>query len=199
VLGDAEQAAIVADALRDIAADPAQAGRSASVLYQDFLTRCRMRGLAASVDLPAFRRRLAMTRAGVEEAGFEDALALAAAVPEDMLAPFLLIARAARDGAECPSDSALADMYGTSSTGGPPHGPASGGTRPDRGAHRSVRQAQPFRPAPRLDDGPVASGSGPAFPAGATGAAPGRLTGLATSPAAGRPVRLLRSFACAPT
>jgi hypothetical protein len=117
VLGEEEQNTIVAEALHDIAADPVQAGRSASVLYQDFLTRCRMRGLAASLDLVAFRRRLAMMRAGVDEAGFEDALALGAAVPEDMLAPFLLIARAARDGAECPPDSALADIYGTSSQG----------------------------------------------------------------------------------
>jgi hypothetical protein len=117
VLGEEEQNAIVAEALHDIAADPVQAGRSAPVLYQDFLTRCRMRGLAAALDLPAFRRRLAMMRAGVDEAGFEEALALGAAVPEDMLAPFLLIARAARDGAECPPDSALADVYGTSSQG----------------------------------------------------------------------------------
>jgi hypothetical protein len=76
-----------------------------------------MRGLGGGIDLPAFRRRLAMTRAGVEEAGFEDALALGAAVPEDMLAPFLLIARAARDGAPAPSDQMLADVYGTSSPG----------------------------------------------------------------------------------
>jgi hypothetical protein len=117
VLGEAEQAEIVARALADIVADPSSTGRSSALLYQDFLTRCRMRGLAASLDLPAFRRRLAMTRAGVDGDDYEDALALGSAMPEDMLAPFLLIARAARDGAPCPSDQALAEVYGTSSLG----------------------------------------------------------------------------------
>ena len=32
-----------------------------------------------------------------------------------MLAPFLLIAHAAREGRECPSDPILAEVYGTSS------------------------------------------------------------------------------------
>ena len=34
-----------------------------------------------------------------------------------MLGPFLLVARAARDGAPCPSDEAIAASYGTSSLG----------------------------------------------------------------------------------
>jgi hypothetical protein len=60
-----------------------------------------------------------MARAGIavdarEE--WEEALALAAALPEEMLAPFLAIARAAREGAPCPADEALARLYGTSST-----------------------------------------------------------------------------------
>jgi hypothetical protein len=116
-LGEEERDEIVARALADLAADPSAAGRSSAVLYQDFLTRCRMRGLGSVLDLPLFRRRLAMARAGVEEDGFEDALALCAAAPEDMMAPFLLIARAARNAAPCPSDQEVAQVYGTSSLG----------------------------------------------------------------------------------
>ena len=89
-------------------------------LYQDFQLRCRMLGLKdPGLDLPAFRRRLAMARAGIDaaEEGWDGALALAAAVPEDSLAVFLAIARAARDGAPCPPDTDLAALYGTASLG----------------------------------------------------------------------------------
>ncbi len=34
-----------------------------------------------------------------------------------MLAPFLLLAKAAREGADCPPDALLAEAYGTSSLG----------------------------------------------------------------------------------
>jgi uncharacterized protein len=34
-----------------------------------------------------------------------------------MLGPFLMIARAAREGQPCPDDAALAEVYGTSSLG----------------------------------------------------------------------------------
>src|SRR5207302_47637 len=36
---------------------------------------------------------------------------------DDLIAPFLLIARAAQDGEPCPADEALAHAYGTSSLG----------------------------------------------------------------------------------
>ena len=39
------------------------------------------------------------------------------ALPEDMLGAFLLVARAARDGAPCPTDAEFARVYGTRSTG----------------------------------------------------------------------------------
>ncbi|PSJ42012.1 ATP-binding protein [Allosphingosinicella deserti] len=89
------------------------------VLYQDFGVRCRMLGLAGqALDLPSFRRRLAMAKAGIpaDEEGWEGALALADIVPEDMHPVLLLLARAARDGAPCPTDDELAHIYGTSST-----------------------------------------------------------------------------------
>ena len=44
-----------------------------------------------------------------------DLLDLAAGVPDDLLAPFLLIGRAAAEGRPCPYDNELATIYGTSS------------------------------------------------------------------------------------
>jgi hypothetical protein len=59
-----------------------------------------------------------LARAGVDgEEVWEEAIALAASLPEEMLAPFLAVARAARDGAECPADTVLAEIYGTMSVG----------------------------------------------------------------------------------
>ncbi|MGZ8337907.1 MAG: hypothetical protein ACXWU1_14720, partial [Allosphingosinicella sp.] len=49
--------------------------------------------------------------------GWAEAIALGACLPEEMLAPFLALARAAREGAPCPEDATLAALYGTSSTG----------------------------------------------------------------------------------
>jgi len=118
---DEEKAAIVADALREIVADPDAVYQQPSVLFQDFSMRCRMRRLGnPGLDITAFRRRLGMARAGIfreDEEGWAEALAIAATLPEDMLGAFLFIARAARDGAECPSDEAIAEIYGTRSPG----------------------------------------------------------------------------------
>jgi hypothetical protein len=78
-----------------------------------------MRRLATSpLDLATFRRRLAMARAGILDVGDQTwgpALAIGSELPEDMLTPFLLIARAAREGMPCPPDDSLAQAYGTSS------------------------------------------------------------------------------------
>lgn len=118
-VSDEEREAVIAAALSDIVAEPGSAYQPASALFQDFLLRCRMRGVsAAALDLAMFRRRLAMARAGIDQAPeWDEALAIGSALPDEMLAPFLLLARAARDGAECPSDAAMAEAYGTSSTG----------------------------------------------------------------------------------
>lgn len=116
-----EAEAIIVSVLRAIVDDDASNGRSASLLFQDFAVRCRMGGLNRSpLDLPEFTRRLSMARAGiydVEDGGWHGALDAARALPDDMLGPFLLVARAARDGAPCPSDEAIAASYGTSSLG----------------------------------------------------------------------------------
>nr|WP_314441512.1 ATP-binding protein [uncultured Sphingomonas sp.] len=117
---DEEQAEAVAQTLQAMVADTDSSGRSAAVLFQDFTVRLRMAGVALSpLDLPAFSRRLAMARAGIftEDPDWQPALDAAQGLPEDMLGPFLLLARAARDRAPTPSDEAIAQSYGTASLG----------------------------------------------------------------------------------
>jgi len=91
------------------------------VLYQDYTVRCRMARLAGQpLDLPAFRRRFAMAKAGMADDSdprWVDALRIGARVPEEILAPFLLLAHAALTGAPCPGDDDLARAYGTRSPG----------------------------------------------------------------------------------
>ncbi len=116
-----EAAGRIAEVLRDIVEDLDSTYRSPSVLYQDFLVRCRMVGLARPpLDLSGFVRRLSAARAGIHgdpDADWAQALEAARALPDDMLGPFLLVARAAREGLPCPSDTELAATYGTSSLG----------------------------------------------------------------------------------
>jgi hypothetical protein len=115
-LAPEEEKRILAEVLAKVA-NEASAGQSTVGAYQDYETRCRMRGVQPPADLAAFRRDYAMARAGIVPGeAWEQALALAGALPEEMLAPFLAIARAAREGAPCPGDEALARLYGTSST-----------------------------------------------------------------------------------
>jgi uncharacterized protein len=116
-----EAAERVTEVLRDIVEDAESTYRSPSVLYQDFLVRCRMVGLARPpLDLSGFVRRLSAARAGIHgdpDTDWAEALDAARALPDDMLGPFLLVARAAREGLACPSDAEIAATYGTSSLG----------------------------------------------------------------------------------
>ena len=120
-MADDERDAVIDAVLREIVDDPEATYRAPAILFQDFGVRCRMHRLAGhGLDLTAFRRRLAMARAGLYgdlDAGWLDAMALGASLPDDMLAPFLLVARAARDGLDAPADAALAQVYGTHSQG----------------------------------------------------------------------------------
>jgi len=108
--------------LAAIVADPDAAFRSDGELYQDFLVRARIARLPGQpVTLTAFRRRFALARAGIdaETAAGEDwrqVLALAEALPEDVQAVFVLVAKAALSGGVCPPDATLARAYGTHST-----------------------------------------------------------------------------------
>ena len=117
VLEPEAQEEVVRGVLAEIAEENAPQPQAS--LYQDFLLRCRMRGVASvGMDMAAFSRRLALARAGIDDAAeWEEAIALAASLPEEMLAPFLAVARAARQGQECPGDAALAALYGTTSPG----------------------------------------------------------------------------------
>ncbi|MCW3834610.1 helicase HerA domain-containing protein [Sphingomonas canadensis] len=117
----AEIATIVAQVLAAIVEDADSALRTPPGLYQEFLVRCRMAGLPRpALDLSGFVRRLSAARAGIPDdpdEQWEQALDVARALPDDMLGPFLLVARAAREGAPCPSDAEIASSYGTSSLG----------------------------------------------------------------------------------
>jgi hypothetical protein len=118
-----ERDAIVAACLAEIVADEGESFRPVPTLFQDFGVRCRMRGLAASgLDLAGFRTRLSLARAGLVHAiGEDDPMAHAAreaeGLPEDARGVFLLLARAALEHAPCPSDTEIARVYGTHSTG----------------------------------------------------------------------------------
>jgi hypothetical protein len=74
------------------------------------------------LNLPAFRRRLAVARAGVDMASAEGtewdkAVAFAAELSEDIQGVYLLLARAALEQAPCPSDGEIARACGSRSPG----------------------------------------------------------------------------------
>ncbi len=116
-----EVEAAVANILLEMAAEEGSTFQPQSKLFQDFTVRCRMQRLTAGhVDMNQFRRRFAMAVAGiidVERDGWREILRVAAVLPDDVLAPFLVIARAAREGLPCPADEELARVYGTNSQG----------------------------------------------------------------------------------
>jgi hypothetical protein len=113
--------AVIAAALREMLADPDCAFHPEGFLYQDFSVRCRMQRLArVPLDLAAFRRRFALAKGGIFDPGesrWHELLGAAARLPDDMLAPFVLIARAAAEGLPCPDDDELGRAYGTRSPG----------------------------------------------------------------------------------
>jgi len=121
VIDEAEREAGIDMVLREILEDPDAGFRTDAVLYQDFLVRCRIRRVPGDpLQLPAFRRRLAVARAGVD-AGAADgdawarALQLSESLPDDLQGVFLLVARAAVMLAPSPSNAELARAYGTHS------------------------------------------------------------------------------------
>jgi hypothetical protein len=84
--------------------------------------RCRMRRLGEALDLAAFRRRLAVARAGVgskraAEPEWERAASFAAGLAEELQGVFLILARAALEGSPCPSDDDIARACGSRSPG----------------------------------------------------------------------------------
>jgi len=108
--------------LQEVLSDPDAPFRSVAVLYQDFLVRCRGHGVSGrGLDLPGFRQRLAAARAGVSAQAMADnpqwsqVEAIAADLPEDLRPLYLLLARAAMEGAPCPSDQEIARARGSRS------------------------------------------------------------------------------------
>jgi len=116
----AESEREIAAILAEMAAEPDCTFQQPAALYQDFSVRCRMRRLRLDgFDVTRFRRAFAVAVAGIDPAdpAWGDLLGLVRDLPEDVLAPFLLLARAAQEGAPCPDDEDLARAYGTTSMG----------------------------------------------------------------------------------
>ena len=113
--------AIVSEIIAEMALEPGSTFQQTASLYQDFSVRCRMRRIAGNaLDLATFRRRFAMAIAGIadpHDPSRTEVVGLARDLPDDLLAPFLLIARSAQDGVPCPDDEMLAKVYGTTSPG----------------------------------------------------------------------------------
>ncbi|MCB8838726.1 ATP-binding protein [Aurantimonas sp. VKM B-3413] len=115
-----ERAAAVDQIFAEMLEDPDAAFRPVPVLYQEFLTHCRLKRLrGAETDMAAFRRRLSLARAGIsaetEDEDWRMIVERSADLPEEMQGVFMMLARAAREEAECPSDEALARAYGSHS------------------------------------------------------------------------------------
>jgi hypothetical protein len=119
----AEREDAMAAVMAEILADSDAGTCTTATLYQDFSVRCRIRQVGGEApSLSEFKRRLSVARAGVDREvaatpAWEDAQAIAAGLPDDLAGLFLLVTRAAIEGAPCPSDKELADAYGTSSAG----------------------------------------------------------------------------------
>ena len=116
-----DSAAIVTAIMAEMAEDADSGFQPMAALYQDFSVRCRMARLVRPpLDLNAFRRRIAMAKAGmIDDADprWAGAVQMIPRVPEDILAPFLLLAHAALTNAPCPNDDEIARAYGTRSPG----------------------------------------------------------------------------------
>jgi energy-coupling factor transporter ATP-binding protein EcfA2 len=114
-----ENRAAMVEILNLMAAEPDCTFQPSTTLFQDFTIRCRMKGISVrALDATMFRRGFAAALAGIEDPEDErwtDLVNLAKHVPDDALAPFYTIARAAMEGLPCPDDVELARIYGTSS------------------------------------------------------------------------------------
>jgi hypothetical protein len=123
LFAEAEREAALDAILAAMMAEPDAGFQQVSILYQDFLVRCRIARLQGEApDLPWFRKRLAIARAGVDESTVESsdwdqATLVAGSLPEDIRGVFLLLAKAALTRTPCPSDADIAKAYGTRSTG----------------------------------------------------------------------------------
>ena len=111
----------ISQIVSDIAAQDGVTFQQPAALFQDFSFRCRMQAIdIRSIDIRRFRRLFALAVAGVpdpEISPWREVTDLSEALSEDVLTPFLVIAKAAIENAPCPDDDALARAYGTNSLG----------------------------------------------------------------------------------
>ena len=112
---EAREAAL-AEVLAEVLADADAAACTPATLYQDFTVRCRIRRLARRHDGPARVQAAGSPSPGPRPGarspttpGWERAQAIAAGLPDDLAGLFLLVARAAIEGAPCPTDAMLAE------------------------------------------------------------------------------------------
>ena len=115
-----ERQSLIDGIYAELLSDPEAAFRPVPLLYQDFQFHCRLKKLGTfGQDMSSFRRRLALARAGITaeegDEAWQQVLAVSESLPEEMQGVFLMIARAAREGAVCPPDEALARAYGSHS------------------------------------------------------------------------------------
>ena len=117
-----ERSLLIRTVLQEMAGEEGCTFQPTAALFQDFSVRCRMRGLKAhGLDATEFRKRFALAVAGFTSIEPDEQtqrfLSLAQSVAEELLTPFLAIARAAVAGEACPEDEELAVLYGTRSLG----------------------------------------------------------------------------------
>lgn len=120
-IDEAERNGLINAIMHEMLNDPDASFRTDAVLYQDFLVRCRIRRVPSDpLSLPAFRRNLAVARAGIDGETaqgepWQQALELSKSLPDDVQGVFFIVAQAAVTGSPCPSDATLARAYGTHS------------------------------------------------------------------------------------
>jgi len=117
-----ERAAAYRAILAAMLDEPGALFRAEAPLYQDFLVRCRIERIGGALPLGEFRFLLNVARARhggqvEDEAAFERASGIAAALPDEQQLVYLVLAAAAVAGAPCPSDLELAHRSGTHSAG----------------------------------------------------------------------------------
>ncbi|WDR04862.1 ATP-binding protein [Devosia rhodophyticola] len=121
-IDEAERDALINGVMVELLSDPDASFRTVAVLYQDFLVRCRIRRVPGeSLALPAFKRRLAVARVGLDQdtaasETWQQALTLSESLTDDIQGVFLVLAQAAVTNAPCPSDLTLARIYGSHSS-----------------------------------------------------------------------------------
>ena len=123
-LSEAERATAIDEIIAQMLGDAGSAFQPVAALHRDFQLRCRIRRLGAqTLDLEAFRRRMAILRAQLaypddaDEELWARATEQALRLPADLQDVFLLLSRAAAAAMPCPGDDRIALFFGSHSPG----------------------------------------------------------------------------------